>query len=84
MSINIFYIVNKATMKKILIVGKGITGSSISYHLSKRMNNVKIICADKHHPIGGATTHSAGMIINDVENTATQTLKEVNNGSKEC
>lgn len=49
-----------ATEKHMIVVGAGIMGASIAYHLASR--GIKVTVIDKNHQASGATGSSFGWI----------------------
>lgn len=47
-------------MKHMIVVGAGILGASLAYHLANR--GIKVTVIDKGHPASGATGSSFGWI----------------------
>lgn len=58
--------------RHILIVGAGIIGATIAYHLARR--GVKVTVIDQHHPASGATGSSFGWIHSTVSDDAPDVL----------
>ncbi|OJT42216.1 NAD(P)/FAD-dependent oxidoreductase [Serratia plymuthica] len=61
-----------ATEKHMIVVGAGIMGASIAYHLASR--GIKVTVIDKDHPAAGATGSSFGWIHTTVSDDAPDAL----------